>query len=278
MVDCGSHSEKECPVNHITNSNQSWLNIKPYVTQSGKSYNLTLLHITHPDDDHVRNAKKIKESLAPYLLHRRKWEEFPNEEIIHEDYKEHIDNQYRGSNPETIPWGFSQNKVFQIPMDVVKGDLELSKKIKNNSSILRFIESGGRKVLFCGDLEKAGWDWLTTHDKGFIETMNQGIDILVAPHHGHKSGFPTSLFYLTGKVEISILSKGSEAEKDGTDVSSQYAANSNGLYYKNLSDKNTYFASGTLTTRSNGHIFLEITDTGNMNIFTEAASPNHTSA
>ena len=40
----------------------------PYVTSTGKSYPLALLHITHPDSDHVRNAERICKELEPYLL------------------------------------------------------------------------------------------------------------------------------------------------------------------------------------------------------------------
>jgi len=278
MVDCGSHGEKECPVNHIKNINKEWLNITPYITQGGRSYDLSLLHITHPDDDHVRNAKKIKEELTPYLLRKRKYEEFPSDEDIHEEYKEHIDKAYRGNNPEIIPWGFNQNKFFQIPMKIILNDEDLSKKVKNNSSILRFIEYGNKKVLFGGDLEKAGWDWLSENDQDFVNTIKNGVDILIAPHHGHKSGFPTSLFDLTGRVKISILSKASESEKEDTDVSSQYSQYSEGIYYKNLNDNQQYFANGTLTTRSNGNIFLEIADNGNLDVFTEKASSNHLKA
>ncbi|MCK5413271.1 MAG: hypothetical protein KAI57_02745 [Candidatus Pacebacteria bacterium] len=275
MVDCGSHGDKKCPVDQINFTYKNWLAITPYITNYGTEYPLALLHITHPDDDHVKNAKKIRENLTPYLLHKREHEEFPSDENIHDEYKKYISNKYRGKNPESVNWGFSQNKTFRIPMNTVLGDEELSEKIKNNSSILRFIKYGGKKVLFGGDLEKAGWDWLAKNDQDFIDTMKNGIDILIAPHHGHKSGFPTSLFDLTGNVKISILSKASESEKDDTDVSSQYTQYSDGISYKNINDKQQYFADGILTTRSNGNIFLRIDENGNVNVFTEKASSNH---
>ncbi|MFH1956528.1 MAG: hypothetical protein ABIJ28_02680 [Patescibacteria group bacterium] len=200
--------------------------------------------------------------------------EFSTVEKIHDDYKKHIDLKYRG-NPIEFTFGFEQNKIFKIPMDIVLKDEELSKKVKNNSSILRFIKYGGKKILFGGDLEKAGWDWLAKNDKDFIDTMQNGLDFLIAPHHGHKSGFPTSLFDLTNKIEISILSKASESEKEDTDVSFQYTQYSKGIYYTNLNDNKTYFADGTLTTRSNGNIYLKISKDGDIKIFTEKASSNH---
>ena len=53
--------------------------------------------------------------------------------------------------------------------------------------------------------------------------MRQGIDVLIAPHHGHDSGFPKALFNLTGKVKVIILSKDTEASKEGSDVYSGYS-------------------------------------------------------
>jgi len=212
--------------------------------------------------------------LPPYLLHRKLWEKFPKEESINDEYKENLDNVYRGKN-RTISWGFTQNKVFSIPIDVVCRDDVLSQKIKNNSSILRFLEYGGVKVLFGGDLEKAGWNWLSQNNKDFVNTMENGIDILIAPHHGHKSGFPDALFELAGNVKIAVLSKATESDKDDSDVSSQYSTKAVGISYKNLDDKQRYFARGTLTTRSNGNIFFEIKSNGDISTYAEKASSNH---
>ena len=208
MIDCGSSSEKTNPVDCFF-SNKNWLNSKPFVTCNGNCYELGLLHITHPDDDHVKNAKRIKEEMPPYLLQRRQFEEFPQNEQINEDYKTYFDKQYRGTNPEEINWGFNSNKTFQIPMNELKNNELLIKKLKNNSSILRYIEYLGVKLLFAGDMEKEGWEWLAINDKGFINTMKNGLDILIAPHHGHKSGFPKKLFELTKEVQFVIHSKGS---------------------------------------------------------------------
>ena len=274
MVDCGSHSEKENPVDLLNSKGMNdWLNVQPYTTQKGISYKLALLHITHPDDDHIRNAKRIKEEYEPYLLQKREYEEFPDEGSINQDYKDYIDKKYRGSNPEKIDWGFEVNTTFRIPMDTLKSDETLNKKLRNNSSILRYVEHLGIKILFTGDLEKEGWEWLKENNQSFLNQLNNGIDILVAPHHGHKSGFPNPLFEITGNVQVVLHSKGSEGNIEGTDVSNQYSDNSNGIIYKSLNDKNCYYGK-VLTTRSNGHIFIEVLE-NSFNIYTEKASPNH---
>ena len=273
MVDCGSHSEKDNPVDLLKSDGiKKWLGLKDYVTQNGKGYKLGLLHITHPDDDHVRNAKRIKEEFEPYLLHKREFEEFPDADNINKDYKIHIDLQYR-RNIQTIDFGFEINKPFSIPMNIIKSTEELSSKLRNNSSILRYIKYNGVRILFTGDLEKEGWDWLIKNDAAFVRCLNGGLDILIAPHHGHKSGFPKPLFDVTGNVKVVIHSKGSEGNIEGTDIATQYSSFSYGIIYKNINDKNCY-SGKVLTTRSNGHIFIEVLD-NDFIVYTVKASPNH---
>ena len=272
MIDCGSNGDKDCPV-ELVKSNKAWLGLKNFTKSTGYSYPLGLLHITHPDDDHVRNAKKIKDELEPYLLQKRKFEEFPDGDKIHNEYKEHIDKRYRGTNPEIINWGFDENKIFQIPMGILKNDENLSKKLRNNSSIIRYIKHNGIRILYTGDLETPAWEWLVENNKSFVDTVKDGIDIFIAPHHGHNSGFPKCLFDIIGDVQMVVHSKGSEANIEGTDVSNKYTAKATGAVYKNLNDKELYTAS-VFTTRSNGHIYIEI-EKSSFNVWTSKASPNH---
>lgn len=73
MIDCGSSTEKPNPVDLIKNFNRSSCELvrsRPYVTSKGSSYPFALLHVTHPDDDHVRNSGRVYNELTPYLLCR----------------------------------------------------------------------------------------------------------------------------------------------------------------------------------------------------------------
>lgn len=149
----------------------------------------------------------------------------------------------------------------------------LSKKLRNNASIIRYIESNGVKILYCGDMEAEGWDWLIENNSSFVKTIENGIDILIASHHGHKSGYSSALFDIIGNVRCVILSKASEADKDGTDVSSQYSDKADGVKYENLNDSEVYTGK-VLSTRSNGNIYFDIKETS-FNIWTSKASSNH---
>lgn len=277
MIDCGSCSEKENPVDFIkscNNSNEGLFKTKPFVTSEGKTYPLALLHITHPDDDHVRNSERVYKELTPYLLRHTYTEQFDDAASINKDYVKNLDKEYRGCNPESVDWGFDEDYTFSIPIETVKEDPTLRNKVRNNSSIIRYVKYNSVKILFAGDLETAGWEWLAKNNKFFKTLMRGGLDVLVAPHHGHDSGFPKALFDLTGTVKTIILSKDSEATKEGTDVYTGYSNYADGVRYYNINDKGTYFGK-VLTTRSNGNIYLLISSQYGLYVATETASPNH---
>ncbi len=277
MIDCGSSSEKQNPVDFIKDfntSNGELFKSKPFVTSAGKAYPLALLHITHPDDDHVRNSKRVVKELTPYLLRHTNTEQYDDSDSINKDYVENLDKEYRGRNLEQVDWGFEDDVTFSIPIDTVKTDPRLRSKVRNNSSIIRFIKYNNVRILFAGDLETAGWDWFAEHNTCFSNLMENGLDVLVAPHHGHDSGFPKTLFDLTGNVKTIILSKDSETTKEGTDVFTGYSNYAEGVSYYNISDKNMYEGK-VLTTRSNGNIYIFVDHSYGLFIATDKASSNH---
>ncbi|MBQ9636764.1 MAG: hypothetical protein IJV36_02565 [Prevotella sp.] len=276
MIDCGSSSDKQNPVdfiNYFNNGSGDLFKSKPYVTSGGTSYPLALLHITHPDNDHVRNAERIHKELTPYLLCHTYTEQFDDASTIDDTYKKKLDEVYRGDNPETINWGFDVDTTFSIPIETVKSEPALRGKVRNNSSIIRYIKYNGVRFLFAGDLETAGWEWLSKNNIYFRVLMKQGIDVLIAPHHGHDSGFPKALFQLTGNVKVIILSKDTEASKEGSDVYSGYSNYATGVNYYNINDKDTYNGK-VMTTRSNGNIYI-IVDSNGLCLVADKASANH---
>lgn len=277
MIDCGCHADKTNPVETF-NANKKWLGARDYISKRSISYPIALLHITHPDDDHIRNAIRIKKELTPYLLHKNEYEFFSDSNKINQDYIKELDKPYRGDNPEYINWGFNVNITTKIPVSICKTNINLRDKERNNSSILRYIKEGNLGILFCGDLEKNGWDYLIQHEQNFVNALkSNGVNILIAPHHGHKSGFPSALFDTIGNIDVAILSKDSEANKEGTDVSTQYSSHSNGYKYKSINDGHSYYGK-VLTTRSNGNIYIASnsdTEHDCMKIWTDKASPNH---
>lgn len=62
----------------------------------------------------------------------------------------------------------------------------------NDLSLVVFIKFAGFKILFPGDLEKAGWLALLQSPRFRAELVN--TDILVASHHGRENGYCAELF------------------------------------------------------------------------------------
>ena len=236
--------------------------MKNFADLDGRQYPLTQLVVSHPDVDHIKNIEKVHTKFTPYLLHRTYIEEFPLEVVHNEDesyqyYRDKVHATYTGTNPQTPDWGFV-SKVYTIPMTTLKTDASFGEsKLKNNSSIVYLLQYGSFRILFCGDLEEAGWDWLIDNNHlGFKDEMSKGVDVIVASHHGHTSGYSQKLMDLIGSPKLSILSKGSETGEE-TDVDGRYSANSAGLSVTGLTLKNIA-TKKTLTTRSNGSIYIQV--------------------
>ncbi len=71
----------------------------------------------------------------------------------------------------------------------------------NDLSLVLFLKYGPFKILFPGDLEPAGWENLLLMP-GFLQELC-GTTILVASHHGRKSGFCDEIFnYFTPSAVV----------------------------------------------------------------------------
>ncbi|MBU2545368.1 hypothetical protein KKC65_02875 [Patescibacteria group bacterium] len=278
MIDCGSHNEKDCPVDIIKQmrTGNGWLSgMKDYITTAGLSYPLTTLSISHPDSDHINNCEKIKGELTPYLLSRRYLEDFP-EGVIDcsidslKKYKEQLCDKYRSNNIEEPNWGFTET-VFSIPMDILRDESFFETfRIKNNSSYVHLLNYKNKfRIIFGGDMEEVGWNWLLDNNhNNFKDIISDGIDVMVASHHGHTSGYSQKLFDSMGAPKLSILSKGSEENKEGTDVTSSYSQKSTGLMVRSIAtkkDERKY----SLTTRRNGNIYIDVDSLGNSTIHSD---------
>ena len=62
----------------------------------------------------------------------------------------------------------------------------------NNHSVVTVLEYSGVKILIPGDNEAASWEELLSY--GDFVAAIAGTHVLVAPHHGRKSGFHSPLF------------------------------------------------------------------------------------
>lgn len=119
----------------------------------------------------------------------------------------------------------------------------------NNTSIVTRLDFAGRSILLCGDMESSGWEAVLGEPFARLEWAHlvSGVDVLVAPHHGHKSGFSEALMALA-KPDVVLVS----VQSRDPSVDSRYSGDR---------VESTIFELGgrrRLTTRTDGHIRVTV--------------------
>jgi len=260
MIDCGGRPDFS-PAKFLKTNSVDFFPVKH------NGYHLTKLVVTHPHGDHVEDVDNLMTELPPAILKRTNLNNFANDEISlrkreKDDvnlkiYRQKLDEKYNAAVTNIPNWGFTKTYFSLTPAEARQID---KNKVINNTSHVLLLEVHGRKILFSGDLESPGWDALIKkYGKNFTDKVS-GVDIFVTPHHGHRSGFSSSLFEYMGKPYLNIISKESES-KDGTDVDGRYSSQD---YSRGASlEEGTRYS---LTTRQDGSIFIEIEENGQCSI------------
>jgi beta-lactamase superfamily II metal-dependent hydrolase len=252
MIDC-SGSAKFSPVKYIKEHELG--GVAPI---NGKF--LTKLIVTHPHDDHIKDISRVIEELPPYLLLRGlyNWEDVKSPDKSADDY-ESLDTfaawqaQYTAVPVYAPNWGRMSIEHFRVPQIILPNTN--NGKAVNNSSFAVIVTFTGtvytHKFLFGGDLEQSGWEALLRQNAAF-RTAVKGTTFYFASHHGHISGFSTELFTaMGGQPFLNLIS--ATTCYDSHD--SRYSANARGLYF----GQEQRF---TLTTRTDGSIFIDVNDAG----------------
>lgn len=106
---------------------------------------------------------------------------------------------------------------LSLPVEVARGIGGDANARVNNASIVTRIEANGITILLCGDMTKEAWEAIIA-DQGEYglawRPFLRNVDILVAPHHGHRSGYSTELLNLArpSVVLVSVVSKDSNVD------------------------------------------------------------------
>lgn len=141
-------------------------------------------------------------------------------------------------------------KELSLPVNIARQIGGDANDRVNNASIITRIDIYGNSILLCGDMEKDAWNAIINNQGQYGAMWRpflSNIDILVAPHHGHKTGFSIDLLNLTkpSVVLVSVVSKDSNVDSRY----SQFPVRGimfNGTEYKSF------------TTRQKGHIKVTI--------------------
>lgn len=132
----------------------------------------------------------------------------------------------------------------------------------NNLSLAVFIKYSNFKILFPGDLEKAGWQALLRCPDFRAELA--GTNVLVASHHGRESGYCAEIFdYFTPDVVV-ISDKPIEHETQKIVPDYRKVMSNQGVWVRS-----TMKQRHVLTTRRDGWIQFTVSGNGYYTIDTE---------
>lgn len=121
----------------------------------------------------------------------------------------------------------------------------------NNLSLVVFIKYSNFKILFPGDLEKAGWRALLQRPDFCAEL--RGTDVLVASHHGRESGYCADIFNYFTPSAVVISDKPIEHETQQTVPDYRRVVRSQGVRVSTtMKDRHV------LTTRRDGWIQFNV--------------------
>lgn len=155
--------------------------------------------ISHPDRDHIRDLPNVYELIYPRILVRNN--KIPKNEVypsgtssLQEPLKAYksMNEKYIydiGDGDKNIPvsnWGNVFIETFSCkPEDLSECPKD---KMKNNLSLMTYVQYRETEIVFPGDLEPVGWIALleNTNIKDYVGKSN--CRILVASHHGRESG------------------------------------------------------------------------------------------
>ncbi len=224
---------------------------------------LATLIVSHPHDDHIEDIRRLKTELPPASIFRQHyvWNEIKQPGVVYPNLDAYSAWQATYDQPATYPaWGMNVTIGPSLPPTKAK---TLMGNFVNNSSIPLFLEYAGRKVTLVGDLEVEGWAELLK-DELFCERLRR-TDFFVASHHGHSSGFSAGAFAVIGKPWMNIV----PVHHGDTNVDTRYSSPD---YARGMDfgGRKRYM----LSTRTDGTVFISITDVGNASIHAERLQPN----
>lgn len=239
-----------------------------------EKYYIDQLIISHPHGDHINDLTAFDENFYASLYTT------PNDLSPEENAKKNVNwNLVDNPDSDDVKMVQTMYKGRQLPLRVCDGrmtigytnpgDVEdneelVSESYTNNISIGVLLRSG-YSIFFPGDVQKEGMKVFLDNNGALKSQIHQGVDFLVAPHHGLRSSFSTDLFTAmrTGKTKkLNIISeKVTKGADDKRQVDSRYSTSDYCEGKNNLStDDSPVYQRKT----SNGHIFID--DNGSVTI------------
>jgi len=212
------------------------------------------LIVTHPHADHLDDILNLDGVMEPHIFRRpRNLNKKPLLEGLDEARQEKMEKYFEMSGRYTQSIPADDPRSLQVPANwggmriQAFGPKPDTESNINNHSIVTVFEYAGLKVVVPGDNEPPSWALLREMD-GFLDSVKNS-DVLVAPHHGRKSGWDAEM---VGHINprLTIISDGAA----GTTAVSSYTSKSRGWKIRKGDQE---VERKCLTTRSDGWVTVE---------------------
>lgn len=221
------------------------------------------LFVTHPHTDHLGDVQTIRDlQMGPTIMIRPREisDELIRKDNANKDVVESylaLDKEYT-RKPELFEDYRDQKNTGGVAIELFIPESRGTQDLNDYSRIV-LITFGNRKILCMGDCTPASVRGLLENDD--CVSKIQGVDFLVAPHHGHESCYCPELFdHISPKLTI----VSDDHAEESVSAVSKYEYWSSGMVFTTSAvvSEMRY----CLTTRNDGDISIKISDDGAYNV------------
>ena len=232
-------------------------------TISSIKYHIDQLVISHPHNDHINAIDDFDKNFCPQLLtcpndnpgqdesFKVNWDLIDNNDNV-----QILREMLIKRDPPLIPINEINEFIYYIrPKYVERNDDLKNESYCNNISIAVFVKINGSTILMPGDLQKLGMQFLINTDPLYYNILREGVDVLIAPHHGLRSSFSTVMFDTIKNKKtrcLNIVSEKITTADSARQVDTRYSTNEYCKGENNLLPPPVYQRK-----TSNGHIYID---------------------
>lgn len=204
-------------------NNNGHTNIIEYL-KNQRIGNIEYLVVTHPHMDHFKGITELYNEIGIDNVLHVDYKYMP-EEFRSEEEKQEFENYYEIVRQCGQPvWNGNTFEIGDVSFSALNPTKEFVRSLGNNpnfeqinnSSIVLYFRYCNNKILIPGDNHTNGWNEILER-WDFSE-----LDLMLASHHGQKSGFNAELLKQTSPHHV-VFSSGSRKEYDAYENYYHYA-------------------------------------------------------
>jgi beta-lactamase superfamily II metal-dependent hydrolase len=234
-------------------------------TVSASKYHIDQFIVSHPHNDHISAIEDFDNNFSPGLLtcpndnEGMEYSRKINWKLVDDNGNVQILRKMLiGREPPLATADLYDEFIYYISPKSVENNSELlNESYCNNISIAVYVRSNGTKIFMPGDLQKLGMEYLLKTNMSFSNILREGVDVLIAPHHGLRSSFSTKMFdtFKNNKTQcLNIVSEKMTTPDSDRQVDTRYSTKE---YCNGENNFSTSYSPVYQRKTSSGHILID---------------------